>query len=114
MDSGLGIGGLSLGKDEVSSSAFDLFSNIEVENSIKAATKVTARPIATTTSRGPFNFCFPADPEKWTDCESLRLSGKVTLLKGDGSKFDDNINSAFWDSQPFMYDGMLYFVSNVN
>ena len=27
-------------------------------------------------------------------------------------KFDDNINSAFWDSQPFMYDGMLYFVSN--
>lgn len=27
-------------------------------------------------------------------------------------KFDDNINSAFWDSQPFMYDGTLYFVSN--
>ena len=27
-------------------------------------------------------------------------------------KFDDNINSAFWDSQPFMYDGKLYFVSN--
>ena len=91
MDSGLGIGGLSLGKDEVSSSAFDLFSKIEVENSIKAATKVTARPIATTTSRGPFNFCFPADPEKWTDCESLRLSGKVTLLKGDGSKFDADV-----------------------
>ena len=27
-------------------------------------------------------------------------------------KFGDNINSAFWDSQPFMYDGTLYFVSN--
>ena len=27
-------------------------------------------------------------------------------------KFDDNINSAFWDSQPFIYDGTLYFVSN--
>ncbi len=27
-------------------------------------------------------------------------------------KFDDNVNSAFWDSQPFMYDGKLYFVSN--
>ena len=27
-------------------------------------------------------------------------------------KFDDNINSAFWDSQPFMYDDKLYFVSN--
>ena len=27
-------------------------------------------------------------------------------------KFDDNVNSAFWDSQPFIYDGKLYFVSN--
>ena len=27
-------------------------------------------------------------------------------------KFDENINSAFWDSQPFIYDGKLYFVSN--
>ena len=27
-------------------------------------------------------------------------------------KLDDNVNSAFWDSQPFMYDGTLYFVSN--
>ena len=27
-------------------------------------------------------------------------------------KFDDNVNSAFWDSQPFIYDGTLYFVSN--
>ena len=90
MDSGLGIGGLSLSQDEVASSAFDLFSSIEIENSIKAATKLTARPIATSTSRGPFNFCFPADPEKWTDCESLRLSGKVTLKRKDGSDFDSD------------------------
>ena len=27
-------------------------------------------------------------------------------------KFDDNVNSSFWDSQPFLYDGKLYFVSN--
>ena len=27
-------------------------------------------------------------------------------------KFNDKINSQFWDSQPFMYDDMLFFVSN--
>ena len=28
-------------------------------------------------------------------------------------KFDDNINSEFWDSQPFIYDNrVLFFVSN--
>lgn len=27
-------------------------------------------------------------------------------------KFDENINSPFWDSQPFIYNGKLYFVSN--
>ncbi len=27
-------------------------------------------------------------------------------------KFNDKINSKFWDSQPFLYDDMLFFVSN--
>jgi hypothetical protein len=63
MDSGLGIGGLSIGKDEVASSAFDLFSPIEIENSIRNATKIVTRPISSSTSRGPFKFIFPADPE---------------------------------------------------
>ena len=87
MDSGLGIGGLSIGKDEVASSSFDLFSPIEIENSISNATKIVTRPIATTNSRGPFKFVFPADPEKWSNCESLRLSGNVKILrkKDDGS-----------------------------
>ena len=59
MDSGIGIGGLSIGKDEVASSSFDLFSPIEIETSIKNATKITVRPIATTDSGGPFKFCIP-------------------------------------------------------
>ena len=84
-DSGsIGIGGLSLGKDEVSSSAFNVFAPIEIENSIKKANKVTTRPIASTNSRGPFKFVIPADPDKWTDCESIRLSGKVKIQKNSG------------------------------
>ena len=43
MDSGLGIGGLSLSKDEVASSSFDLFSGIEIENSIQKANKIVVR-----------------------------------------------------------------------
>ena len=89
MDSGLGIGGLSLSKDEDASSAFDLFSPIEIENSISKATKIVTRPIATSTSRGPFKFQFPADPDKWTDCESIRLSGRVKLRRVNGGALTD-------------------------
>ena len=96
MDGGLGIGGLSISKDEVASSSFDLFSPIEIENSIDKANRIIVRPIANTNSRGPFKFVFPADPEKWIDCESIRLSGKVNLCYHDnmGRKgaFRDNLN----------------------
>ena len=68
MDSGLGIGGLAISNDEVASSCFDLFSPIEIENSISKANKIITRPISSTSSRGPFKFDIPADPEKWTDC----------------------------------------------
>ena len=33
MDSGIGIGGLSIGKDEYATDSFDLFSQVEIENS---------------------------------------------------------------------------------
>ena len=95
MDSGLGIGGLSLSKDEVASSSFDVFSGIEIENSIQKASKIVVRPIASTGSKGPFKFLFPADPTKWTDCETLRLSGRVKLKKNTAgvlSDFTDNEN----------------------
>lgn len=84
MDSGIGIGGLSIGKDEVASSSFDLFSPIEIETSIRDATKINVRPIAAADSGGPFKFCIPADPDKWTDVESIRLRGKVTLKNSAG------------------------------
>ena len=41
MEAGLGIGGLAVGKDEVASSAFDLFSPIEIEHSIEKSSKLT-------------------------------------------------------------------------
>ena len=94
MDSGLGVGGLSISSDEIASSSFDLFSPIEVENSIIKAAKIITRPIATTSSRGPFKFMFSPDPEKWTDCETLRLSGKVKIQrkKNDGTIEDFKTN----------------------
>ena len=46
MEAGLGIGGLAVGKDEVASSAFDLFSPIEIKHSIEKSSKLTVRPIA--------------------------------------------------------------------
>ena len=92
MDSGLGVGGLSISKDEVATSSFDLFSGIEIENSIQKASKIVVRPISSTNSKGPFKFVFPADPEKWTDCETIRLSGKVTLKKKVGGVLS-NFNS---------------------
>ena len=88
-DAGIGIGGHSLSKDEVTSSAFDVFAPIELETSIKKANKITSRPIASTNSRGPFKFVIPADPEKWTDCESIRLSGKVKIQKNVGGVLSD-------------------------
>ena len=35
MDSGIGIGGLSTGKDETASSQFDLFESVELETGVK-------------------------------------------------------------------------------
>lgn len=85
MDSGLGIGGLSLSKDEIASSSFDVFSPIEIENSIDSAVKIITRPISSATSSGPFKFVFPADSVKWTDCETIRLCGRVKLVKNNGN-----------------------------
>ena len=93
MDSGIGIGGLAISQDEVASSAFDLFAPIEIENSITKASKVVTRPISASNSRGPFKFLFPADPEKWTDCESLRLSGRVKIRRYEAGALKDFDNS---------------------
>ena len=52
MDAGIGVGGLSVGKDELASSCFDLFSYPEIETGIRKAYVQTFRPISTTTSKG--------------------------------------------------------------
>ena len=81
MDSGIGIGGLSTGKEEYVTSAFDLFTSTEVENSIQKAHHLTYRPISVTAGAGPFNFEIPADPEKFTDAETIRLHGAIRIRK---------------------------------
>ena len=53
MDSGIGIGGLSTGKDETASSQFDLFENVELETGVKKIHTQTFRPISSTNSQGP-------------------------------------------------------------
>ena len=89
MDSGIGIGGLSSGKDEYATSAFDLFTSAEVENSILKAHHLTYRPISVTTGAGPFNFEIPADPEKFTDAETIRLHGAIRICKKINGKIID-------------------------
>ena len=83
MDSGIGIGGLSVGQDEYTSGCFDLFKGVEIENSIAEVTRVVTRPISISSKKGPFIFEFPADPEKFTDAESFRLHGRMRIKKND-------------------------------
>ena len=109
MDSGIGIGGLSTGKDETASSQFNLFENVELENGVKKIHTQTFRPISSTNSQGPFNFEIPADPEKFTDAESIRLQGRMRIRKKVGSVLSDltdgakvstvnNIFNSLWSS----------------
>ena len=109
MDAGIGVGGLSTGKDEYASSCFDLFSYPEIENGIKRACSQTFRPISSTTSKGPFTFDIPADPDKFTDAESIRLHGAMRIMANDngthtkltaGEKVStvNNIFNSLWSS----------------
>ena len=81
MEAGIGVGGLSLAKDEVASSGFDVFSPIEYETSIEDVSTETYHPVSNTSNKGPFKFTIEADPEKWTNCESIRLHGKMRIQK---------------------------------
>ena len=77
----VGVGGLNVSKDEATSGAFDLFSSAVIDTSIVDSTVITVRPINSATSAGPFEFVIPADGQKWTACETLRLSGRVKIAK---------------------------------
>lgn len=56
----------------------------------------------------------------YTSCEmdfknnscDIYFSRKNGDLWSKPKKFDDNVNSQYWDSQPFIYENKLYFVSN--
>ena len=109
MDSGIGIGGLSTGKDETASSQFDLFEKVELETGVKKIHTQTFHPISSTNSLGPFLFEIPTDPEKFTDAESIRLLGRMRIRKKTGKELSDlppgtkvstvnNIFNSLWSS----------------
>ena len=117
MDSGIGIGGLSTGKDEYVTSAFDIFTSAEVENSIQKAHRLTYRPISITAGSGPFNFEIPADPEKFTDAETIRLHGAIRIRKKNGNNIVDidssdkvspinNIFDSLWEKVITLVNGV--------
>ena len=81
MESGIGIGGLSVGQDEYATDCFDLFKEVEIENSIEDVTRIITRPISAANSKGPFIFEIPADFEKFTNAESFRLHGRMRIIK---------------------------------
>ena len=81
MDAGIGIGGLSIGKDEIASCKFDLFAPIEIEKSVRKSHSLFFRPISSAGSKGPFTFDIPADPDKFTDAETLLLHGRMRIRK---------------------------------
>ena len=95
MESGIGIGGLSVGQDEYATDCFDLFKEVEIENSIEDVTRIITRPISAANSKGPFIFEIPADFEKFTDAESFRLHGRMRIIKkisGIPTNIDSNDN----------------------
>ena len=96
MDAGIGIGGLGVEKDEFVDSKFDLFGKTDYEVGIKKTISQTFRPQSTTTSKGPFSFLIPSDPDKFTNAESLRLHGKMRIMKKDtGTGALSNLNGEY-------------------
>ena len=96
MDAGIGIGGLSVEKDEFVDSKFDLFGKTDYEVGIKKTVSQTFRPQSTSTSKGPFSFLIPSDPDKFTNAESLRLHGKMRIMKKDtGTGALSNLNGEY-------------------
>ena len=85
METSIGVGGLSQSKDDVVTSMFDLFSPPQIENGIARTVNETFRPIAgTNPDTRSFEFLIPADPQKFTEAESLLLHGRMKVRKVDG------------------------------
>ena len=85
MDAGIGIGGLNHENEEYTHSKFDLFGSTEYEVGVKKSISQSFRPMTSASSLGPFSFVIPSDPEKFTDAESLRLHGRMKIMKKEPS-----------------------------
>ena len=93
MDSGIGIGGLSVGKYEYATGHFDLFKSIEIGNSIAGVTRIIIWPVNVANSKGPFHFEMPQDFEKFTDSQSFRLHGRMRIRKKDDAGVNKDIDA---------------------
>ena len=101
MDCGICIGRMSTGKDVLSSSSFDMFSYPDVETSVKKSFLQTFRPISSTTSKDPFTFDIIADPDKFTDAESICLHGAMRIMSHNAvvyTKLGPNEKVSLWSS----------------
>ena len=109
MDAGIGIGGLSINKDEITSSKYDLYAPIYIDKSVRKSHNLSIYPNSSTDSKGPFVFEIPADPGKFTDLETLRLhgrmrirkqttSGEANLAKDEKVSTVNNIFDSLWSS----------------
>ena len=81
IDGGIRIGGLSVSENEISLSIFDLFEPVDINTSIVSSSKVEARPVSNTQNNHFYTFIFPPDPTSWTQPDSIRLSGKMRIMR---------------------------------
>ena len=96
MDAGIGIGGLNHENEEYSHSKFDIFGSTEYEVGVKKSISQSFRPMTSASSLGPFSFVIPSDPEKFTDAESLRLHGRMKIMKKDPNSDElSNLNGEY-------------------
>ena len=111
MDGGIGIGGLSISKDEITSSKYDLFDPLLIEKSVRKNHAHTYRPISSTGSAGPFTFEIPADPGKFTDAETFRLHGRMRIRKSTDNGLSDLVDSDKFSTVNNIFDSLWSSVS---
>ena len=87
MDSGLGIGGFSHNVQETTSSKLDLFSPIVLDHGIKERHDIEVRPQTISDGNGPVEFIIHPDEDKFTDPQSMAISGRVAIMKKVNDKW---------------------------
>ena len=87
MDSGLGIGGRSKSVVAMTTSKLDIKSPYVMEEGVVKSHVIELQPNSSTLT-GPIDFDLKADPEKWTDMETVVLKGKVGIQVKKGNKWE--------------------------